>query len=509
MEHFTAARRGKTMHLTKRIISTVSLERGLRYLLNAVSDAGLQAAGRFAGHSLSKALVDMKVAQWLSPEELTRRQNVRLNALLRYAVERVPYYKQQMKSPGRTAENLQLQSFPVMNKSLIRSRLQEFLATGVPEHRRMARRTSGSTGEPFLHYLDSDTIPIIYASHLFYDSWFGLRPFDKYLRIVFPHQPDHAGASASWLARARHRCTAQLKHVYERMTQEFVSVFEVGPEQIGLVYRRIAAFRPDFVLGYTSTLATAAEHLLEQGRELPYPIRGVITIGETVTPLRRKLIERYFRSPIINRYGLREFGGWSAQNCLSSPGLFHINTELVALEILKEDGTPSRSGETGRLVITDLFNRVMPIIRYDTGDLATQADEARCGCGRGFPQFGQIEGRAVESLLTRSGTSVSSIVLGRYLREGGSAFQYSDHLNFIRHYQAIQEDSLAVRFLVVPEPGFDSDRRQRLAGDLARLLGTDLEISVEQVAEIPLEPSGKRPLIKKAASAVGPRTIVL
>jgi phenylacetate-CoA ligase len=466
-------------------------------MANAGAGLGLHAAGWLAGKPLPAALAAMKAAQWLSCDELAQRQRARLEVILRYAVSNVPFYKRHAAALGCTdkrsaADALHL--FPVVRKMMLRSRLPEFIAAGVPQHRKLARMTSGSTGEPFLHYLDREAIPVIYASHLFYDSWFGLRPFDRLLRIAFPHEADRAGPG---LAGARHRCAAGLKRAYEWLTQDFIPVWEVGPEQVDSVYSRLLAFRPDFILGYTSTLATAAEYLLEQGRELRAPLRGVITIGETLTPLRRKLIQAYFKAPIINRYGLREFGAWSAQNCPSSPDHFHINSEMVVLEILREDGAPAGPGESGRVVITDFFNRVMPLIRYDTGDVAVQGDGSRCDCGRGFPRFGQIEGRAVESLLTPSGKSVSSIVLGRYLREGGPGFRWSDHAFFIRHYQAIQDDSMAVRFLVVPAPGFDAERRRHLAEDLVRLLGAEVNVKVEEVVEIPLEPSGKRPLIKR------------
>jgi phenylacetate-CoA ligase len=232
-------------------------------------------------------------------------------------------------------------------------------------------------------------------------------------------------------------------------------------------------------------------------------LRGVITIGETLTPARKEAIAGYFRAGIINRYGLREFGCWSGQNCPESPDSFHINTELVALEILKNDGTPAAPGETGKVVLTDLHNRVMPMIRYDTGDLAVAGPEEPCPCGRGFPLMGAVEGRSVECVVTPSGRTVSAIVLGRYFRDGGPMFERKDHIRFMRHYQVIQEGLNEVRLLVVPENGFDETRARLLIRDVERLLGGEMRVAVDTVTEIPLEKSGKRPLIKGRTQAAG------
>jgi phenylacetate-CoA ligase len=444
----------------------------------------------------------MQEAQWMSSDELAQRQNARLSALLRYCVAHVPFYAGHARQLGFDTEDIShdsLGSFPIVNKSTLRSGpLDCFLAHGVPEHRRLPRHTSGSTGEPLLHYLDRDMLPLVYASHLFYDSWFGMRTFDRYLRIALPQRRDTADPGASWYVRSRQRCTASIKSAYERLTQEFVSVWEVDREQIERIHRRILEFQPAFILGYTSTLAMLSEYLQDRQRPKPDSLRGIITIGETLTPSRRRLIQDYFTVPIINRYGLREFWAWSAQNCFGAPEQFHVNTEMVVLEVLREDGTRAAPGESGRIVITDLFNRVMPFIRYDTGDTAVQGDAGPCSCGRGFPRIREIEGRSTESLVTPSGKLVSAIILGRYFRDGGPAFLRKDHINYLRHYQAIQEENGLVRFLVVPEPAFNAERKQWLTEDLARLLGYELQVQVEEVSEIPLEQSGKRPMIKRA-----------
>ena len=281
----------------------------------------------------------------------------------------------------------------------------------------------------------------------------------------------------------------RLQAQYERLTKEKVSVWEDGRSRGEQVWHRIAAFRPDYLMGYTSALATVADDLLRADLRLSVPLRAVVTIAETLSLDRRRVIEEYFRAPIIDRYGLRELGSWSGQTCALSGEQFHLNTELVVCEFLRDDGSPVSAGETGRVVLTDLLNYVMPLIRYDTGDLAV-AGSAGCACGRGFPLFGPIQGRSQECLSTPSGKSISPVVLGQYL------FVYKDNLDAVSHYQLVQRDRKRACFVVVPAPGWNRQRREQLQRDLNELLGSEMEVTIEMVSEIPHESSGKRPIIK-------------
>jgi phenylacetate-CoA ligase len=246
-------------------------------------------------------------------------------------------------------------------------------------------------------------------------------------------------------------------------------------------------------MGYTSTLAAIADELLRRGLRLSRPVQGVIAIAETLTANRRRMIEQYFCAPIINRYGLREFGSWSAQSCLESADKFHINTELVVCEIVRPDGTLCSPGETGRLVLTDLHNFARPFIRYDTGDRAAVSSET-CSCGRGFPLLGPIEGRSLECLPTPSGGEISPVSLGHFL------FAYNDHAEAVRHYQLVQESSNRISLFIVPGEEWNEQRRVRLKSDLKRLMGEEMEVDVQTVNEIPPEKSGKRPIIKRSCT---------
>jgi phenylacetate-CoA ligase len=419
-----------------------------------------------------RAVRELNRAQWLPAEELRRRSEVLRARLLRHAAENVPFYR-----------GLELDRVPVMDKSSYRSHAPEaFEASNLPAQRRVAKTTSGSTGVPFRFAVDRAASPVAFASQLAYDSWIGLRPFDRCLRVVVPQAPAPGGA----------RLLPWLQRVHERWTQERISVWDVDAQRAEELWRRLEAFRPEFLFGYTATLATVADLLQARGLRLSRPLRGVITTAETLSPPRQRLIEEYFRAPITNRYGLREFGWFAAQSCAVSPERFHVNTELVLCEILRQDGSPADEGETGRIVLTDLWNYARPFIRYDTGDLAARLGGA-CPCGRGFPLLGPIEGRTQEWLTTPEGKMVNPGILGHYL------FVYNRHGDAVRHYQIVQEGPRRVSLLVVPGDGWNALSAARLRDDMSLLLGPGMDACVRAVAEIPPERSGKRPIIKTPA----------
>jgi phenylacetate-CoA ligase len=441
------------------------------------------------------SLEEMQRVQWASTQTLLARSEDRLGPLLKHAAENVPYYQDQYRKRGLNPGDLRtindLQQLPILAKSDYRQFEPEALNAGnVSSSLRVPRATSGSTGEPFQFSLDRRALPVIFASHLFYDSWYGFEPFDRYVRIMAPPAPQPPlPSTASTSVKLRRAVTTQLQSLYESLTQKRISLWEVNAEGAENIWRRIEAFRPKFVMGYTSSLAAIADQLLHRELKLSRPLEAVITIAETLSPNRKRLIDAYFNAPIINRYGLREFGSWSAQSCRESPDRFHINTELVVCEVLRPDGTPCAAGETGRVVLTDLHNFARPFIRYDTGDLAVAVSE-NCSCGRGFPLLGPIEGRSLDCLRTPSGDEISPASLGHFL------FVYHDHLEAVRHYQLVQETANRVNLLVVASEAWNEERRERLRSDLKELLGHEMEVDVQVVDEIPPEKSGKRPIIK-------------
>jgi phenylacetate-CoA ligase len=154
----------------------------------------------------------------------------------------------------------------------------------------------------------------------------------------------------------------------------------------------------------TPTVLRQVCGVLESRGVRPARPRVVFVQGEVCDLWTRALVARVFGVEPVDLYGLTEVG-YVAWQC-ERRGALHVNAEAYLVEVLRDE-RPAVAGEFGRVVITDLRGRTMPLLRYDTGDLALVAN-ARCACSRPSPVLGRMEGRADGTLLRRDGGIVTT-----------------------------------------------------------------------------------------------------
>jgi len=158
---------------------------------------------------------------------------------------------------------------------------------------------------------------------------------------------------------------------------------------------------------------------------------------------------------------------------------FHLNTASYVFEILKlGKDEPIEDGELGRIVVTDLYNYGMPIIRYDTGDLGIKKSSSNCSFNT--PVFTSVEGRRMDMIFDTKGEIISSFTITNNL------WRYPE----IVQYQFIQTGEKEYEFILNLEEEFP--REQELIEEFKEYLGLDAIIKVSYVDGIPLLNSGKR-----------------
>jgi phenylacetate-CoA ligase len=194
----------------------------------------------------------------------------------------------------------------------------------------------------------------------------------------------------------------------------------------------------------------------------------------------RRRVESGFGVRVRQNYGLNEIGP-VAPEC--EAGRFHIHTEHCWVEIVDDAGHAVAPGETGRLLVTSLNNAAMPLLRYDTGDLAT-AVSGDCRCGRSLPSFGGIVGRYSRIAFLPEGT----LTLVGMLRETIETMPAAA-MNGVRQFQIHQnrDRSFVLRVisnLALPDL-FRQSVMQRWNAD-ARALNPALDIvRVDALARAP------------------------
>ena len=183
---------------------------------------------------------------------------------------------------------------------------------------------------------------------------------------------------------------------------------------------------------------------------------------------------------MFDKYGSREFSGIAYESDGHDGHL--IVAENFIVEILK-DGRPAKPGELGEVVITDLNNRCMPLIRYRVGDLAIAMDSSvPSPCGRGLPRIGRIEGRAQAIIMGANGNYLPGTFFMHYFKD----FDY-----VVRQFQIIQERLGHMTIKIVRADRFNDQLFGEILEGLRRYVGAEMEIEVEFVDSIPMVRTGK------------------
>jgi len=241
--------------------------------------------------------------------------------------------------------------------------------------------------------------------------------------------------------------------------------------------RTIITTRPGLIRGFPTPLGILAEYILQNSIVIPSPC-SIISTGEPLFRPQRERIEKAFGGRVFDSYGAREVS-LIGQECEHHNG-YHINMECNFLEFIK-DGRQAEPGEVSDMVITDLVNHGMPLIRYSISDQGAPSDRT-CGCGRGLRLFESIVGRDNDVLKSTRGSSVFPSALIMFMIEEGPE---------IGKMRIVQDrpDHLKVQIAGSPRPGQDHFAFYR--GTIRELFGGDMNVDFELLEDLPNEKSGK------------------
>ncbi|MGE4061474.1 MAG: phenylacetate--CoA ligase family protein, partial [Sphingomonadales bacterium] len=227
------------------------------------------------------------------------------------------------------------------------------------------------------------------------------------------------------------------------------------------------------------------EWLMASGGGKPVDsLRALVGIGSQLTPSLRARLEETYGCPVHMSYGLNEIGK-VATRCKS--GRYHVNSEHCLVQIARPDGSPCAPGEIGHVLVTGLNNAAMPLLRYDTGDLAEMVEGA-CACGRTLPSFGDIAGR----YRSYAGLPPMSRERVRAVRVAVEAYPPARLGGFLRRYQLHQDRrdrwTLRLRTVAAVPANFE----QHVLRAWEPVLGSPASpLAIALVDEIPTSVGGK------------------
>jgi phenylacetate-CoA ligase len=264
-----------------------------------------------------------------------------------------------------------------------------------------------------------------------------------------------------------------------------LSAFDLDDDDMRDYWRRCMRFRPVWLYGYASLIHLFAEWIEMQGLEgVGLGLRAIVPTSEPLNERERARIGRVFGASVFDEYGCGEVGA-IAYTCEN--GRLHVMTDNVAVECLDEDHRPAPPGKVGELVVTDLTNRAMPLLRYRLGDRVVMGDE--CDCGRGFPVIKQVLGRIHDVVFTPAGRrwhgeKIDYLMSQLYGERGG-----------FRQYQVVQQAADQLQVRLVPDGPVPEELERRIIAYVSEKLD-GMRAEVVLVDRIERAPSGKIWLVR-------------
>lgn len=415
--------------------------------------------------------------QWLPREQVDALQWQRLSRLVAYCWNEVPYYRRRwgaagVGSPADIRGVDDYARLPVLTKQDVRDHFDDLLAR--PARGSMLfKTTGGSTGEPLrIGYTRENYERRNAVMHRGY-AWAGAPLGRRALHLW--GEPPGVGIKA------------RLQHA--AFNRRVLDVFRMRDDNLVAYADAIDAHRPRVIVAYVASAVRLAQWLIASGRRVHVP-DAVLCAAEPLRSHQRALIEEAFGCPVFNTYGCREFA-LIASECEHRQGL-HVNADHLRVE-LGDPATPAGDAGPREVLVTDLFNYGMPLMRYANGDLATaSASDAACPCGRGLPVLASVDGRRMDALRTPEGHYVG---------------EYLEYLMFttpgVRRFQAVQERIDRIDVAVVGSEELADDALDQVRRRMIDAFGSSVELAFARTGELPLTPTGKlRVAVSKLAHCV-------
>ncbi len=444
-----------------------------------------QARWRLLPHARRATMFDQLVANEFTPrDQLRDEQNDLLRKVVRWAATQVPFYERRLAEAGVDVEQVtgidDLPRLPVLAKHDLIEQRRDLMARSLPQGDRLVvwTKSSGSTGRPAI-VAQTALARNVYAGAMQREArWFRIDPLWKAgaSRLDLPPMPDgepvrdgQVVCLDSWPVLGR---------FFE--TGPFIGFRMTNPIERQIDW--IVEHEPD----YFTTQSPNLEHLAWAwpSDAPPKGMKICKAISMQLTDSMRRRIEATFDVPVQQNYGLNETAVLAIR-CPQS-GCYHTHPEVAVLEIVDDDNQPVEPGQPGRVLVTTLTNYAMPLIRYDTDDLAT-AGSADCPCGRTMPTIGDVVGRYSRLAFQPSG----AFTLWRTLR--GALETLPDSLaEPIRKYQVhLHHDMTFELRLQVERPLEESAIRRIHAAWADATESANHTLKIQMVDHIPAGPGGK------------------
>jgi phenylacetate-CoA ligase len=375
----------------------------------------------------------LKNSQWYPKSVLINYQNKRLREIIKYSYKYVPYYNKLFKKLKLTYDDIKciddLYKLPILTKKIINDNWNYFFPTNINRQHYINASTGGTTGEPLKYRVSS--YDRFFGGAMLYRGW-------SYGKYILGDKMAFLGGTSLDI-NPKNSFDTKLNELLRNIKK--LSSFEMDENSMKTYIKIINKFKPKYFRGYASSIYFLANWINENNIPINYPY-AVFTTAEKLFPHMRKKIENVLKCEVFDGYGLDD-GGVSAFECEEHTGL-HIDLEKSILEVVNDKNNTIVEGK-GKILATSFFNKAMPFIRYNTGDV-TNITQDICSCGRNLPLLKELVGRSVDFFITPE---------NKYIHGWFFLYIFWKYCVGITNYQVIQNTLDTIDIYLVINDDFD------------------------------------------------------
>ena len=383
-------------------------------------------------------LRDINRSQYWAHNRIREMQEKKLKILIRKTYGQSSIYSKKMKQANVRPIDIQsLDDIPLLPITKKNDYLQdEDSEKKCISGKYICKKTSGSTGEPLSIVFNKSKWDLsqVYLARALFAA--GARLTDK--------------ISFFWYEIPKDKGFFQKLGIFKKQ-----DILYTEDENVQL--QKLIQYLPDIICSLPSVLSVLADLIKKKGITEIRP-RIILCFGELLTESTKKNIQEAFNARIYNQYASTEFN-WIAFEC--EKGSMHINAESFLIESQKNDN---------KLLITDLDNTVMPIIRYQIGDIG-KLSHKKCDCGRNLPILEHLEGRLDDFLYLPNKRVISP-------RTIGGAFE--EFSNIVK-YKVLQKREDLIEVYIIPKNNLDIFQIKKRIGDI---VGNDVSVIIKKTDKI-------------------------
>ena len=431
----------------------------IKYFVNKILFPYIKGSKRFKYYNF------LKKKQWDKIEHIKAYQKRKLFCLVDYAYRNNSYYRNIIENRNieYSKETIfsDLKKFPVLTKEDLKDNFDQLKSLNFND--KYYKNTSGgSTGEPVLFLQDQNYRDWNAAGKLLYYNWAGSNPEDKVIKLWGSERDIEEGGQGLRGFLVKHLVNTEVLNTFKMSENDM-------KEYVDIINHK----KPEVVEAYVQSVYEIVKYIKKEKLSV-YSPNGIITSAGMLYKNIREQIEEIFETRVYNRYGSREVGD-IACSCEHGDSL-HINQFFNYVEINKK-----QQEEFGSILVTNLHNRVMPLIRYKIGDQATKKIDSDCRCDRELQLIEKLKGREVNIFVNKKGDLIDG--------------EYFTHLIYFKEnvdrFQFVQKEKNKIILKVEPPDALSKQDRNDIKRKIKKVMGSDCKIDIVGKKKILPTDSGK------------------